>query len=169
MTMSDRVAVFSNGRLEQVAAPLQVYNRPANRFVAQFIGDSNFFAGRIDAARPGWVELAGLGPVRVVQNGPLHPTGDVDLMIRPERLRIVGQSGAADNEFEMTVDDIIHYGDSVLAIGNTRGLPLRARIVGRERDTLRRGMMLKLGWAATDAHILARPTRQQAQAENRAK
>ena len=157
MTMSDRVAVFSNGRLEQVAAPLEVYNRPANRFVAQFIGDSNFFAGRIDRSRPGWVELAGIGPVRVADNGASVPAGDVDLMIRPERLRVIGEAGGTGNEFEMTVDDIIHYGDSVLAIGKTHGLPLRARIVGSERDTLRRGLTLRLAWAPTDAHILVRP------------
>ena len=65
MTMSDRVAVFSNGKVEQIGSPLEVYNRPANRFVGEFIGDSNFFAGRVDPSRPGWVELAGIGPVRI--------------------------------------------------------------------------------------------------------
>ena len=65
MTMSDRVAVFSNGKVEQIGSPLEVYNRPVNRFVGEFIGDSNFFAGRVDPSRPGWVELAGIGPVRI--------------------------------------------------------------------------------------------------------
>ena len=65
MTMSDRIAVFSDGRLEQVGAPLEVYNRPVNRFVGEFIGDSNFFAGRIDPATPDIVEIAGIGPARV--------------------------------------------------------------------------------------------------------
>jgi len=49
MTMSDRVAVFCNGKVEQVGSPLDVYNRPANRFVGEFIGDSNFLGG---ARRP---------------------------------------------------------------------------------------------------------------------
>src|SRR5262249_5250155 len=128
----------------------------ANRFVAQFIGDSNIFTGRIDSARPGVVDLTGIGPVRVAQSGASVPSGDVDLMIRPERLRVIGETDGTENELEMTVDDIIHYGDSVLAIGTTHGRPLRARIVGRERDALRGGMTLKLGWAPTDAHILAR-------------
>ncbi len=86
MTMSDRVAVFSNGRLAQIGSPLEVYNRPASRFVAEFIGDSNFFAGKIDAARPGVVELAGIGAVRVDCKDA--QAGDVDLMIRPERLQL---------------------------------------------------------------------------------
>src|SRR5258707_5263889 len=52
MTMSDRIAVFSNGRIEQVGSPLDVYHRPVNRFVGEIICDSNFFAGRADSARP---------------------------------------------------------------------------------------------------------------------
>ena len=82
MTMSDRVAVFSNGKVEQIGSPLEVYNRPVNRFVGEFIGDSNFFAGRLDPARPGWVELSGIGPMRV-ETQAIPPAGEVELMIRP--------------------------------------------------------------------------------------
>jgi ABC-type Fe3+/spermidine/putrescine transport system ATPase subunit len=144
MTMSDRIAVFSNGRLEQVGSPLDVYNRPVNRFVGEFIGDSNFFSGRADPARPGVVALAGLGEVRVAQSS--MRAGDVTLLIRPERLRVARSSEQHDNVFDMTVDDIINYGDSILAIGNTRGLPLRVRMVGGGPDALARGMSIKVGW-----------------------
>src|ERR1700757_1801230 len=65
MTMSDRVAVFSNGRIEQIGSPFDVYNRPASRFVGQFIGDSNFFAGRVDPANPASAELGGIGSVKI--------------------------------------------------------------------------------------------------------
>src|SRR5215813_3667788 len=57
MTMSDRVAVFRDGRIEQLGSPLAVYDRPANRFVAEFIGDSNFFAGRADRSEEHTSEL----------------------------------------------------------------------------------------------------------------
>jgi putative spermidine/putrescine transport system ATP-binding protein len=93
MTMSDRIAVFSNGRIEQVGSPLDVYHRPVNRFVGEFIGDSNFFAGRADPARPGLVELTGIGPVRVAAQGVVG--GDVDVMIRPERLRLLAAQTTA--------------------------------------------------------------------------
>jgi len=155
MTMSDRVAVFSNGRLAQVGAPLDVYNRPANRFVAEFIGDSNFFAGRIDPARPGVVALDDLGEVRIA--GKEVPTGAIDLMIRPERLRpYSGGDADAANTFEMTIDDVINYGDSILTIGRTRGLPLRARLVGADPSSLQHGAILRLAWSPADAHILPR-------------
>jgi putative spermidine/putrescine transport system ATP-binding protein len=157
MTMSDRIAVFCNGRIEQVGSPLDVYHRPVNRFVGEFIGDSNFFAGRADPARPGLVELTGIGPVRVAAKGGVAG-GEVDVMIRPERLRLLagGETPGADNSFEMILDDIINYGDSILAIGKTRGLPLRARLVHGTPDVLQPGAMLKLAWAPADAHVIAR-------------
>src|SRR3984893_16490493 len=101
MTMSDRVAVFCNGRIEQVGSPLDVYNKPVNRFVGEFIGDSNFFVGRIDATRPGVVELSGIGPVRV-NDAASATAGEVDVMIRPERLRprAAAATDGADNVFE---------------------------------------------------------------------
>jgi ABC-type Fe3+/spermidine/putrescine transport system ATPase subunit len=156
--------VFSNGRLEQIGSPLEVYNRPANRFVGQFIGDSNFFAGRIDAASPAIAELAGIGPVKIAATADM-PTGPVDVLIRPERLHLVEQNlveqhlveqaGGPDNVFETSIDDVINYGDSLLAIGKTRGLPIRARIAGRQANALTAGQTIKLGWSATDAHVLA--------------
>ncbi|HKD39061.1 MAG TPA: ABC transporter ATP-binding protein, partial [Myxococcaceae bacterium] len=156
MTMSDRIAVFCNGKVEQVGSPLDVYNRPANRFVAEFIGDSNFLAGRADPSRPGWVELGVIGPVRVAREATLPP-GDVDLMIRPERLRLrtPGETDAAGNPIDLVVDDVINYGDSILVIGKACGLPLRARIGGGDGERLRPGATLALAWAPADAHVLA--------------
>jgi ABC-type Fe3+/spermidine/putrescine transport system ATPase subunit len=86
------------------------------------------------------------------------PPGDVDLMIRPERLRLraPGESGGDDNTFAMTVDDIINYGDSILVLGQTHGLPLRARLMGGQTVLPPREATLHLAWAPQDAHALAR-------------
>ena len=156
MTMSDRVAVFSNGKVEQIGSPLEVYNRPVNRFVGEFIGDSNFFAGRLDPSRPGWIELSGIGPMRIATQA-IAAAGEVELMIRPERLRPSAAGDGADNTFDMTVDDVINYGDSLLVIGKTHGLPLRARMVGGAAHKLQAGAALKLAWSPADAHVLPRP------------
>ena len=73
MTMSDRVAVFSNGRLEQIGSPLEVYNRPANRFVGSSSATAISSPDAIDAASPAIVELDGIGPVRVPQRPESRP------------------------------------------------------------------------------------------------
>jgi putative spermidine/putrescine transport system ATP-binding protein len=155
MTMSDRVVVFSNGRLAQIGSPLEVYDRPVNRFVAEFIGDSNILPGRIDPASPGVVELTGIGRVRVASTDALR--GEVDLMIRPEKFRTDSGGGVQDiNRFELIIEDVINYGDSVVAIGKTNGLALRARLVGAKPDALIPGRILRLAWDPMDAHVLAR-------------
>jgi len=153
MTMSDRIAVFCDGKVAQVGSPLDVYNRPASRFVGEFIGDSNFLAGRVDPARPGWVELDGIGSARVGQADVL--AGEVDVLIRPERLRL-RPSADGENVLEMTVEDTINYGDSILALGKVRGLPLRARLGGNDTTVLTTGSIVPLHWAPRDAHVLPR-------------
>jgi putative spermidine/putrescine transport system ATP-binding protein len=72
LSMSDRIGVFNQGRLEQVGAPHQVYNAPATRFVARFVGAANVLDG--DAAR--------------------RLTGRASAMLRPERIRLGGPAGA---------------------------------------------------------------------------
>ena len=81
------------------------------------------------------------------------PAGEVDVMIRPERLQLLaaGETAGNDNVFEMTLDDTINYGDCVVAIGKTHGLPLRARLVGSGAETLQPGAALRLAWAPADA------------------
>ncbi len=158
MTMSDRVAVFSGGKLAQVAPPLEVYNRPANRFVGEFIGDSNFFEADVDPKRPGWVDIPAIGPVRVAEDhGRLPSQGTIDLLVRPERIKILtANDGDHMNALDMTIDALVHYGDSVLAIGTSRGRPLRMRVAGTPPAELKEGARLRVGWAPQDAHAVAR-------------
>jgi putative spermidine/putrescine transport system ATP-binding protein len=158
MTMSDRVAVFNKGRLEQVAPPLEIYNRPASRFVGEFIGDSNFFEARADPARPGWVEVAGIGAIRVgIGATPLPASGELDLLVRPERIKMVDAGPAEDlNVVQMTVEAIVNYGDSILAIGTAGGRPLRMRVAGAPPASLREGAQVTVGWAPQDGYAVVR-------------
>jgi hypothetical protein len=68
------------------------------------------------------------------------------------------QSGctAHANTIEMIVDDVINYGESLLVIGKTHGLPVRARLLGAQADAAVAGSVLRLAWYPADAHILAR-------------
>ena len=78
------------------------------------------------------------------------------MLIRPERLHLVEQGSGADNVLDMLVDDVINYGDSLLAIGKTHGLPIRARIVGGKATCAQLRATLQIGWFAGGCAV-ARP------------
>ena len=87
----------------------------------------------------------------------IAPAGEVELMIRPERLRLAtSDTGGANNTFDMTVDDVINYGNSLLVIGKTHGLPLRAWSAARPTgcSRARHGTGLR---APGDAHLFPCP------------
>jgi spermidine/putrescine transport system ATP-binding protein len=90
MTMSDRLAVMDRGAVVQVGSPQAVYERPATRFVADFIGASNAFRGQVVAADPGLlvVRLAGGEEVRVPEAGGIGGRAWVSVVVRPDRLEV---------------------------------------------------------------------------------
>ncbi|RYB92262.1 ABC transporter ATP-binding protein [Nocardioides glacieisoli] len=88
MTMSDRIAVLQNGRLEQVDVPSAVYERPETPFVTQFMGISNMIRAGVDRAAEGWVARFANAEFAMRGSPPLGSS--VDLSIRPERVRVSG-------------------------------------------------------------------------------
>jgi len=157
MTMSDRIAVFSQGRLEQIGVPLDIYHRPKTKFVGEFVGDSNFFTGR---RREGdTLAVDGLGPIKVPAEKPAN-AGDAatyDVMVRPERIRLVDAGNAAGlNVVDLQVSTIVNYGDSLLVLGACNQLPVRLRIAGEFPAGLAEGATVKAGWSPQDTHLIAR-------------
>ena len=91
LTLSDRVAVMSKGRVLQVASPSALYERPNSRFVADFIGTMNFFDGRVGKSDNGIaiVDAGPLGTVEATAEGEVPGAGtDVLVAIRPEKLKL---------------------------------------------------------------------------------
>ncbi len=101
MVLSQRLAVMRDGRFEQVGTPAQIYEQPANRTVAEFIGEINLIDGQVIASENGIQTIATeAGKAQVV--GQSFPTGTkVTLALRPERLRLEKPKGgdAAINQF----------------------------------------------------------------------
>ena len=89
LKMSDRVAVMHNGRVLQVGTPQEIYERPATRFVADFIGESNFFEGRV-VHTAGTRAVVQIGTLRtnVFTDSPLQVNQRVTLALRPERIQL---------------------------------------------------------------------------------
>jgi putative spermidine/putrescine transport system ATP-binding protein len=158
LTMSDRVAVFNNGRIEQVASARDMYERPETAFVAQFIGENNELSGTVDRLEDGvaCVRLACGSLVRARAGAGLAQGGAVIVSVRPERVRLDGQAG--QNEFAATVREVIYHGDH---------LRLRLVAFGAEdfivKSTVldgacpKAGAEIRIGWAVDEGHALASP------------
>ena len=101
LTMSDRIGVMSNGKLQQVGSAKEIYTRPKNRFVASFIGETNFLAAN---AEGGKMRLASGDLVDFDAN----TKGDVTLTVRPEQLRLVAPSDAG--AIPATISDLVYFG-----------------------------------------------------------
>jgi putative spermidine/putrescine transport system ATP-binding protein len=91
LSLSDRMAVMSEGKIRQLGTPLEVYRRPRDRFVASFVGDTNRLRGELVGVAAAGAVIA-LGDLRIkVSSEPLsdaQPSAPVDLFVRPEHLRI---------------------------------------------------------------------------------
>jgi putative spermidine/putrescine transport system ATP-binding protein len=117
MTLSDRVAVFNQGRVEQLATPKQLYDAPANPFVAGFLGDNNMIDAAVESGSAGAaVQLrAADGSALRARGGPAfgQRPGAATLCVRPEALRVAADARAlqADNRLRATLVDAIHQGD----------------------------------------------------------
>ncbi|SEM45375.1 spermidine/putrescine transport system ATP-binding protein [Gemmobacter aquatilis] len=117
LTMSDRIGVMSAGKLQQVGSPREIYTRPVNRFVASFIGETNFLPAKPVA---GGVKL-GCGAV-VEAEGEGHT-----LTVRPEQLRLVAAN--EPGAIAATVENLVYFGtDTHLNLRLSDGEALVARV-----------------------------------------
>jgi spermidine/putrescine transport system ATP-binding protein len=117
LTMSDRLVVMNAGRIEQLGTPRELYEHPATRFVANFIGTSNIITGRLERRGDAWA-LAGMGPdqrVLVADAGDAREGQDVELAIRPEKivLRTEQDPPSPDRTaLKVKVDEVVYLGTS---------------------------------------------------------
>jgi putrescine transport system ATP-binding protein len=115
MIVADRIAVMDRGRLVQVGAPAEIYERPNSRWVADFVGDINLFEGRVGDDRIS-VEGTAAGRLRVASPIAAEPRTIVWAAVRPERLRIMPDPPAAgaENCLTGTIAEIGYLGDQSL-------------------------------------------------------
>ncbi|MER5170556.1 ABC transporter ATP-binding protein [Thioclava sp. GXIMD2076] len=161
LTMSDRVAVFNDGRIQQLAPPDDLYERPKNSFVAQFIGENNRLPGKVEALD----KEAGHCTIRL-QNGERiaatavnirHEGQDTLVSIRPERVEFDPARMAPDwHLIEAEVIDVVYMGDiyrTVLRVAGTEDFVMKTRnTLGA--SMLPKGQKIKIGWHPDDARAL---------------
>ncbi|MGA7267390.1 MAG: ABC transporter ATP-binding protein [Aestuariivirga sp.] len=154
LTMSDRIAVMSAGKIQQIGAPLDIYESPVNHFVADFIGDSNFIEGAIDTIKGDAAVVKTPDGIAIAarMNGP-HKAGDrIAVALRPEKILL----GAGKLKGE--VREAVYLGTStsyVIALGRTVTLSVREAndLSGKARFAV--GDTVKLDIPAGAARMLA--------------
>jgi putative spermidine/putrescine transport system ATP-binding protein len=113
LTMSDRIAVMNLGRIEQIGSPNDLYEKPKNKFVADFIGETNLIDGEIIGEEAGRFELlTGKGMKILVSKRSSISKEKVSLAIRPERIGFVESPEGLANLYEGLVEEAIYLGDS---------------------------------------------------------
>ena len=154
LTMSDRIAVFNAGRLQQVGAPRSVYEHPANAFVAQFIGESNSLTGTVVEARGDRrrVQIAEGCVIEALAADAPGPGGAALVAVRPEHLVLAPASGAYANTLPARVEDLIYQGDTArIRLSVLDGRELIAKVPIRFADmNFKRADVIPVAWQAED-------------------
>ncbi len=118
LAMSDRVGVMSQGRLQQVADPRDIYNNPANGFVAGFVGETNTFTGTIGPAADSYAAFATPQGTFRARLGAGAVSGAAKLYVRPEHTAL-STEGGGENAIEVTVGDVSFEGAFIAVSGTT--------------------------------------------------
>src|SRR5229473_796483 len=125
LTMSDRIAVFNDGIVQQIDKPNALYEHPVNSFVANFIGENNVLAGTVENIEQGYcsVALASGGSVVAQAVNVAGAGAATSLSVRPERIFILTDGAASEgpNRLPATVQNTIYLGDHALAVLQVAG------------------------------------------------
>jgi spermidine/putrescine transport system ATP-binding protein len=182
LALSDRIAVMRGGRVEQLGTPEELYDRPATRFVADFIGTTNLLAGVIESVAAGELVvrldggercLAAAAPAGGGTSAVAPAVGTpVELAIRPEAMRL-----APDGEASATADTVpvlrghllqsAYLGTSVSHQVRTDGGLVLTAVVPRTVERPAPGARVRLDWNPSDVLVLERVVEAQAQEEER--
>lgn len=159
LTMSNRIAVFNDGIIQQLAPPADLYERPENAFVAQFIGENNRLQGVVE-------EINGDRCIVRVDDGSVVNALVVNiknvgerctLSLRPERVFTNPQSGAVENIFQARVQELIYLGDHIrarmLVCGNDEFIVKVPN--SADKSALQEGVEAPIGWLSADCRALA--------------
>jgi putative spermidine/putrescine transport system ATP-binding protein len=154
LVLSDRIAVFRDGRIEQLGTAEELYERPQTLFVAEFLGDSNLFPGRV-AGGGDAVEVIGQryrpharGDSRLPQGSPAV------VVVRPERMR-VADGDTEENTLDAVVRQVIYLGSSRrLELEFADGRHGQLREPSNAAHALSAGDAIRVGWAAQDGVLV---------------
>jgi putative spermidine/putrescine transport system ATP-binding protein len=157
LTMSNRIAVFDDGVIQQLAPPSQLYEKPDNAFVARFIGENNTIMGKISNVNGNrcTVEVEG-GTVEALPVNIGGVGAQTTLSLRPERVVINPNGNLGPNTFEAKVEELIYLGDHIRTRVTVAGNPDFIIKVPNSHGhaVLAEGALIRVGWSAEDCRAL---------------
>jgi spermidine/putrescine transport system ATP-binding protein len=160
LTMSDRIAVMSAGRIQQIGSPREIYDAPTTRFVADFIGETNFLNGRIVANHGATadVELAVGGMISATTAAGAASSGAVTIVLRPEHASLVKSASASTGQLPGTLETIAYIGTdtyfTVLLADKASRFTIREQNRPGQQGTWQEGETVSIAIAANAARIL---------------
>ncbi len=158
LTMSDRIAVFNDGVIQQLSTPDTLYERPDNSFVAQFIGENNRIDGTVREVRGGTcaVEIAGGQMVSATPVFADRPGARTTLSIRPERVQIAPEAGSLPVTLDGRIEEMIYVGDHIRVRMDVAGSQdFIVKVPNRlGQRPLARGDTVQVGWDPADCRAL---------------
>jgi len=158
LSMADRIAVIEHGKLLQVAGPLELYEYPTSRFVADFIGKMNLFEGTNVGSENGFIDILvnGLGRLHIPCQEPLGD--DVGLAVRPEKMLLFAEQPADDYlSFPATVDKVAYQGSETrVFLSNDKGVTFEVSVRNASRETAAEQARgdLWVAWRPADTLVL---------------
>lgn len=161
LLLSDRIAIFHEGRIEQLGTGEDLYRWPRSPFVGTFMGDSNVFRGTFSSMRDtGSLEIAGATLRGTVHpESPLREGDQTVLIVRPEDCVIVPPGTVAEPDFssvDATVDQVVYLGSAVKYVLNCEGITMYSRANARQGEPQARpGDRVALQWRVADAVLIA--------------
>ncbi len=170
MSMSDRVAVMRNGKFEQIGTPQAIFQTPRTRFVADFMGASNIFSGRVIAvsadatqrASPQSMQIETESGLRIISRGGQDtPSGTAfDISIRPEAVQVFprDRDWMADNKFDGRIVGKLYLGDVTeleVALGEHNSISSRIQSQIDQEFDFKEGDQVSIGWNAEDCNLLS--------------
>ena len=160
LTMSNRIAVFNDGKVQQLSSPDVLYEQPENSFVAQFIGENNRMVGTIMSIDEKYcsVDLDGGGSIKALKVNIGEVGEKTQLSVRPERVTVNTGQTSNENNFTGLVKELIYLGDHIRArlevCGNDEFI---VKIPNEGGLNIKEGESIKLTWNADDIRALDLP------------
>lgn len=157
LVLSDRVVVMNRGAIEQVGTPGEIYNHPKTRFVAEFIGETNFFEASVISRKgsSAQVTMGGLS-FAVSASSSALASDRVGVSLRPERINL-GAESSAKTMLQGVIEDRIYLGDLVkfrVRVNSNLSMIVKEQSRGNNMGNLNLGSPVTLSWNPADARIV---------------